>query len=185
MWELGAMHNVQWPRTEAGESIRAGLLPVRIWCSSRTLRGDVKETFTGTFICSGTSTTTQASKCPTPSASGQPRRYTTLMSFARVQEMCLKLTFSLGLRQLCITATCQHKNDALALLHLLRFILSHIRASRSSTAATDTTMSTSHPRSRYPPLISALNLVLLSGLCLYTPSQVSHFKKIRRSRHAA
>lgn len=28
MSELGAMHNVQWPRTEAGESIRAGLLPV-------------------------------------------------------------------------------------------------------------------------------------------------------------
>lgn len=85
----------------------------------------------------------------------------------------------------CMTATRQQKNDALALLHLLRFLLSHIRASRSSTATTDTTMSTSHPRSRYPPLISALNLVLLSGLCLYTPSEVSHFRKIRQSRHAA
>lgn len=26
MSELSAMHNVQWPRTEAGEFIRAGLL---------------------------------------------------------------------------------------------------------------------------------------------------------------
>lgn len=115
----------------------------------------------------------------------QSKRWDFLMSLRRVQEMCLKLTFSLGLRQLCITATRQHKNNALALLHLLRFTFSHIRASRSSTTTTDTTMSTSHPRSRYPPLISTLNLVLLSGLCLYTPSEVSHFRKIRQSRHAA
>lgn len=116
---------------------------------------------------------------------GSLRCWTFPKSSSRVQEMCLRLRFSLGLSQLCITAACQHKNDTLALLHLLRFILSHIRASHSSTATTDTTTSTSHPRSRYPPLISVLNLVLLSGLCLYTPSEVSHFRKIRQSRHAA
>ena len=55
------------------------------------------------------------------------------------------------------------------------FIPSHIRASRTTT--TDTTTSTSHPSS-YPLLIFTLNLVLLSGLCLNTPSEISHFKKI-------
>lgn len=60
----------------------------------------------------------------------------------------------------------------------LCFIPSHIRASHSLTTTTDTTTSTSHPRSSYPPLIFTLNLVLLSGLCLNTPSEISHFKKI-------
>lgn len=60
----------------------------------------------------------------------------------------------------------------------LCIIPSHIRASRSLTTTTDTTMSTSHPCSSYPLLIFTLNLVLRSGLCLNTPSEVSHFRKI-------
>ena len=60
----------------------------------------------------------------------------------------------------------------------LRFIPSHIRASHSLTTTTDNTTSTSHLRSSYPLLIFTLNLVLLSGLRLNTPSEISHFKKI-------
>lgn len=60
----------------------------------------------------------------------------------------------------------------------LCFIPSHIRASHSLTTTTDTTTNTSHPSSSYPLLIFTLNLVLLSGLRLNTPSEISHFKKI-------
>lgn len=87
-------------------------------------------------------------------------------------EMCLKLTSSLGSRWGCITPT--HRRH---LPVFLRFIPSHIRASHSLATTTDTTSSTSHPCSSNPLLIFTLNLVLLSGLCLYTPSEISHFKK--------
>lgn len=91
--------------------------------------------------------------------------------------MCLKLTSSLGSCQGCITPT-RPPPTPLSLSLCLSFIPSHIRASHSLTTTTDTTTSTSHPRNSYPLLIFALNLVLLSGLCLNSPSEISHFKKI-------
>lgn len=96
-------------------------------------------------------------------------------------EMCLKLTSSLGSCQGCITPThppITTTNTTLSISVCLRFIPSHIRASHSLATTTDTTTSTSHPRSSYPLLIFTLNLVLLSGLRLNTPSEISHFKKI-------
>lgn len=94
-------------------------------------------------------------------------------------EMCLKLTCSLGSCQGCITFTRPSPAPTPPSLFLcLYFISSHIRASHSLTTTTDTTTSTSHPHSSYPLLIFSLNLVLLSGLCLNTPSEISHFKKI-------
>lgn len=90
-------------------------------------------------------------------------------------EMCLKLTSSLGSCQGCIAPT--HPPSTPPSLSPC-FIPSHIRASHSRTTASDTTTNTSHPCSSYPPLIFTLNLVLLSGLRLNTPSEISHFKKI-------
>lgn len=96
-------------------------------------------------------------------------------------EMCLKLESSLGSCQGCITPTRPPPTPTPtppSLSLCLCFIPSHIRASHSLTTTTDTTTSTSHPRSSYPLLIFTLNRVLLSGLRLNTPSEISHFKKI-------
>lgn len=91
-------------------------------------------------------------------------------------KMCRKLTSSLGSYQGCITPT-RTPPTPLSLSQHLCFIPSHIRASHNLTTTTDTTIRTSHPRSSYPLLIFTLNLVLLSGLRLNIPSEISYFKK--------
>lgn len=95
---------------------------------------------------------------------------------AASEEMCRKLTSSLGSYQGCITPT-RPPPTPLSLSQRLCFIPSHIRASHNLTTTTDTTTRTSHPRSSYPLLIFTLNLVLLSGLRLNIPSEISYFKK--------
>lgn len=95
-------------------------------------------------------------------------------------EMRLKLTSSLGSCWGCISPT--HRRH---LPVFLCFIPSHIRASHSLATTTDTTSSTSHPCSSNPLLIFTLNLVLLSGLCLNTPSEISRFKTKSRAAGAA
>lgn len=172
MSELGPMH---YARKQVRLS-EQDLGVCWVWGSSRRLRGDLKETFTGTFMCSALPP--PRPQWPTPSARGSPRRWAAPTSVHEAYVWSGFVPASHYSHQ-----TTQKRRPRAAPSSPL--LLSHIRASRSSTATTDANVSTSQPRSRRPPLISALNLVLLSGLCLYPPSEVSHFRKIRQSRHAA
>lgn len=102
-------------------------------------------------------------------------------------EMCVELTTSLGSRWGCITAPPSLSPTTTATAntkpqHRPVFPLnpSHIRASRKSHRnhwhhGEHITSS----QQRNPALIFTLNLVLLSGLCLNTPSEVSHFRETR------
>lgn len=91
-------------------------------------------------------------------------------------QMFLKLTSSLGSCQGYITPT-HHQHQH----HPLFFSVSassFLTLEPLTVSPQPLTSPRAHPRTGYPPFIFTLNLVLLSGLRLNTPSEISHFKKI-------